>query len=233
MKACTIIVAGGRGTRMGSDIPKQLLEIGGKTIIERTLHPFLTCPDIDSIVIVTEQTIVSDVHAIIASVRENKKPVLVIAGGKERQDSVLNGIESLPDDCDVVLVHDAVRPFVTPALISTCVSEAACHGAVCVMRPSPETVKLVENGIVTGTPDRSKVWVAQTPQAFRTDILVKAHKHARKHNIAGTDDCMLVERAGLPVHVVPGTDFNIKITSPADLAIAETMLAYIETMEDS
>jgi 2-C-methyl-D-erythritol 4-phosphate cytidylyltransferase len=152
------------------------------------------------------------------------KPVVIVKGGKERQDSVRNGLNALPEDTDIVLIHDAVRPFVEKETLSLCAAEAFKKGAVIVMRPIKETVKTVENGIITGTIERSKVWAAQTPQAFRYNTIMEAHRKAFEDGFLGTDDSMLVERLGIAVHIIEGTERNIKITTPADLIIAGAFL---------
>jgi 2-C-methyl-D-erythritol 4-phosphate cytidylyltransferase len=217
---------------MGADIPKQLLELGGITIFERSLEPFLKCPEIDGIVVVAAATVIEHITDIVGNLSDTPKSVTVVQGGAERQDSVRNGIDVVPDDCDVVVIHDAVRPFITPELISECVRTAYAHGAVGVMRPLKETLKSVIGDIVEKTLDRSKLWIAQTPQAFKRTLLVEAHDDARKNGITVTDDCMLVERFGKSVHVIEGSDMNIKITTPADLKIAAAVLELFSQAEE-
>jgi 2-C-methyl-D-erythritol 4-phosphate cytidylyltransferase len=224
VKAFGLIVAGGHGKRMGAEIPKQLLELNGKTIIEHTLAPFMSCKLIDGIIISASLEIIERIEKITNSLNDIK-PVIVIEGGKERQDSVLNGINAVPSDTDIIVIHDAVRPFITADLITECIITAEKHGSVSVMRPIKETVKIVSNGVIEKTLDRSKLWITQTPQAFRTEIIKKAHEKAKNDNFMGTDDCILVERIGLKVHVIEGSDKNIKITTPADLIIADSILS--------
>ncbi len=226
MKASAIIVAGGSGKRMGTDVPKQLLKLGGSTILERTLRPFIQCRDISDIIIVTEDSILKDVTQIVRDGfnRKTAPPITVVQGGAERQDSVWNGLKAVPDDGEVVVIHDAVRPFITAGLITECVVSAMKNGAVSVMRPLKETVKVVADNIVIETLDRSKLWITQTPQAFRTELIREAHIRAREDTVTGTDDCMLVERLGHSVYCIEGTDLNIKITTPADLEFAGTIL---------
>ncbi len=222
-----IIVAGGRGTRMGAEIPKQLLLLGGKTILERTLLPFLGCEAVGCIVVTVAEEIRGTVEELFRGLDGGER-VTVVRGGTERQESVWNGLSALPKGTEVVTVHDAVRPFVTARLIAGCIESAARYGAVTVARPIKETVKVVENGVVVETLDRSRLRLTQTPQAFRTGLLVRAHERAREDGFAGTDDCMLVERLGAPVHVIEGTDTNIKITTPADLLLAGAILPLFE-----
>jgi len=228
MKNGAVIAAGGTGTRMGTDIPKQLLKLGGITILERTLMPFINCPEIGQIVIVAAESIIRDINGTVHETSAHARPITVVRGGRERQDSVLNGIMALDRDTGIVVIHDAVRPFITAGLVSECIHAAETFGAVSVMRRIKETVKVVKNGRVVNTPDRSQLWITQTPQAFRKELIIEAHKRARDDRFIGTDDCMLVERLGYPVHVVEGSDTNIKITTPTDLALAGALLKQFE-----
>jgi len=232
LKVYGIIVAGGYGKRMGTESPKQLLKIGGVTIIEHSLRPFILCPDIEGIVIVAADTIIKHIGEIARNVSDSDKPLTVVKGGLERQNSVWNGLKVVPDDTDVVVIHDAVRPFITTNLITECARTAMKNGAVTVMRPLKETLKAVDNNVVLKTLDRSTLWITQTPQAFRTKLIIEAHRLAMKENYTGTDDSMLVERLGYPVHVIEGSDMNIKITTPADLKIGDTILSMFKRLED-
>jgi 2-C-methyl-D-erythritol 4-phosphate cytidylyltransferase len=232
LRGYAIIAAGGSGKRMGADVPKQLLELDGVTIFERTLRPFILCRDIKGIVVVAAESIIEHINEVVAGLSDLSKPLSVVKGGAERQDSVRNGLEAVPGDADVVVIHDAVRPFITAGLISDCVRSALDNGAVGVMRPLKETLKAVSGSVVSETLDRSKLWIAQTPQAFRRELLTEAHRNALEKNITGTDDCMLVELLGKPVHVIEGSDMNIKITTPADLEIAAAVLAMFTKLED-
>ena len=232
MRVYGIIVAGGSGKRMGADVPKQLLKLNGIPIIERTLKPFIQCSDIEGIVIVAAETIIEYIKETVQSIYDCGKSIEIVKGGMDRQDSVWNGLVSVPDGIDVVVIHDAVRPFISAGLITECARKAMTDGAVSVMRPVRETVKVVEHNIVEKTLDRSKLWIAQTPQAFRIELIFDAHKLARKDNFIGTDDCMLVERLGHPVSVIEGNDMNIKITTPADLKIAGAIFSMFKKLED-
>ncbi|MFC1607629.1 2-C-methyl-D-erythritol 4-phosphate cytidylyltransferase [Candidatus Latescibacterota bacterium] len=224
MKAGAILVAGGTGTRMGTTMPKQLLKLDGVTILERTLASFTGCPDIVQVVIVAAESIIGDIESITNNLGDSGTIIKVTHGGKERQDSVFNGINALDDTIDTIAIHDAVRPFITPHLVSECLRVADHYGAVSVMRPVKETIKVVRNGLVEKTPDRSTLWITQTPQAFSREVIIEAHRNAIDTRFTGTDDCMLVERIGHPVHVIEGSDMNIKITTQADLVAAEALL---------
>ncbi|MFC1490446.1 2-C-methyl-D-erythritol 4-phosphate cytidylyltransferase [Candidatus Latescibacterota bacterium] len=232
MRGYGIIAAGGSGKRMGAAVPKQLLELDGVTIFERSLRPFLRCPEIEGIVIVAAADIFEHINEVVNSISDTGKSITVVKGGAERQDSVRNGLKAVPEEIDVVVIHDAVRPFITADLISECVQSAFDNGAVGVMRPLKETLKVISDSVVTETLDRSKLWVAQTPQAFDRKLLMEAHQNAVEKNISATDDGMLVELLGKPVHVIEGNDMNIKITTPADLKIAAAVLAMFTKLED-
>ncbi|HDY89752.1 MAG TPA: 2-C-methyl-D-erythritol 4-phosphate cytidylyltransferase [bacterium] len=232
MRVYGIIAAGGSGRRMGGGIPKQLLKLNGVTIFERSLKPFIQCPDIEGVVIVAAENIIEHINTTIRNIPAGGKILKVVTGGFARQDSVRNGLKAVPEDIDVVVIHDAVRPFITSSLIAECANSALINGAVTVMKPIKETVKVIENNVVLQTLDRSKLWITQTPQAFRMELIIEAHHFARKENYTGTDDCMLVEHLGHPVYIIEGSDMNIKITTPADLKIAGVILSTFEKTED-
>lgn len=232
MKVYGIIAAGGHGKRMGTEIPKQLLKLDGVTIIEHSLRPFILCPDVEGIVIVAMETIVEHINKIIANIHDENKSITAVIGGLRRQDSVWNGLKSIPEDTDIVVIHDAVRPFITTKLITECIQTAMKNGAVTVMRPLKETPKVVNDNVIVKTIDRSTLWITQTPQAFRKELILEAHRLARKQNLTCTDDCMLVEHLGHKVHVIEGNDMNIKITTPADLKIAGVILSMLNKPED-
>lgn len=219
-----IIVAGGIGTRMGADIPKQLLTLRGRPIITWTLDPFLRCSDLGEVVVVSEASIIDTLQELLARTVPDEIAWTVTAGGATRQESVRNGLAALGPDTDIVVVHDAVRPFVRKAEIEACASTADEHGAASLMRPVHETVKVVRDGIIVSTLDRSEIMLTQTPQAFRRELLTHAHEQACADGFPGTDDCMLVERLGTAVHTVSGSEYNIKITTPGDLRLAEALL---------
>ncbi|MNI29730.1 2-C-methyl-D-erythritol 4-phosphate cytidylyltransferase [compost metagenome] len=214
-----IVVAAGRGTRMGTKESKQYLKLQDKPIVIHTLEVFESHPLISEIVLVTGE---QDVDRCAAWIGEYgiTKCVKVIPGGAERQHSVYQGL--LQISTTWVLVHDGVRPFVTESQITSCYEAAVNHGASVLAVPVKDTVKQVDGeGWVTATPDRRSLWAIQTPQAFRRADLIKAHELAEQEGFIGTDDSMLVERLGIPVLVVEGSYSNIKITTPEDLDYAE------------
>lgn len=213
-----VIVAAGKGTRMGTRESKQFLDIGGKPVIVQTLEIFNRLPWLENIVLVTGA---DDVGRCSGWVREYglDKVSAVIPGGRERQESVYLGIKQMNKEW--VMIHDGVRPFVTHEEIVACRDTAIREGAAVLGVPVKDTVKQVNGqGLITGTPDRRSLWAVQTPQAFRLSELLEAHEAAQRDGFAGTDDAMLMERIGLPVAVAEGKYSNIKITTPEDLAYA-------------
>ena len=216
MKTVAIITAAGQGKRMGQ--PKQFIKLAGKSILERTIAVFEETKAIDEIILVVNKEDIKKAEGFKFS-----KLTKVVAGGKERQDSVYNGLMALPDDARVIAIHDGARPFVTPAIIKRAVLEAKEFGAVVVAVPVLDTIKQMTNECNIKTIDRSRLWAAQTPQVFRKEIILRAYQEGRGKSHV-TDDAMLVEKLGLPVKVVMGSSQNIKITTPEDLILAKGIL---------
>ena len=210
-----LVPAGGLGTRLGRRTPKQYLQVGGATILARTLTHFVRHPDVRAIVVAAPAEHLARTRRLVA--RSGRRPVEVVAGGATRQESVWQALQAVPGDVDVVLVHDAVRPFIDRRLIDAVVAAAAAHGAAICALPIAETVTRVRDAVVETTLDRSGLWAVQTPQAFRAALLREAHDKARREGLVATDDAMLVEWLGQPVRVVPGLAGNVKITTPEDL----------------
>ncbi len=207
---------------MGGAVPKQFLALGGRTILDRTVSVFAGSPRIDGIVLALPA---SSPDAIKASYRAVPKVIAVVDGGTERPDSVRNALAAVPPDAEIVLVHDAVRPFVPERLVARCVELAREHGAVVPVVPVRDTVKEWDrSGKTLVTRDRSGLMRAQTPQAFRAAILREAYEKAGAGKIAATDDAALVEAAGHPVLPVPGDEANVKITIPEELRMAFGLL---------
>ncbi|WP_410772589.1 2-C-methyl-D-erythritol 4-phosphate cytidylyltransferase [Fontibacillus sp. BL9] len=219
--AGVIVVAAGRGTRMGTKESKQFLFLQDKPIIVHTLEVFDRHPWISEIVLVTGEQDVERCRAWVAEYGISKQ-VKVIPGGAERQHSVYRGL--LEIGTSWVLVHDGVRPFVTSGQITACLEAAVKHGASILAVPVKDTVKQVdEQGLVTATPDRRSLWAVQTPQGFRRSDLLTAHETAEAEGFVGTDDASLIERLGISVAVTEGGYGNIKITTPEDLDFAEVI----------
>ncbi len=214
-----VIPAAGSGKRFGGK--KQFLSLWGKPVLLHSLERFEASPLVKGIVVATSEDEIGFVEECVRKAGL-RKVTAVIAGGRERQDSVRLGFEKIPP-CDVVLVHDAARPFVTAEMIERLVAAATEVGAAVVGIPVKDTLKREENGRVTETVDRGHVWSIQTPQAVRYDIFQKAIDVAARENFLGTDEAMLVEKAGFPVKIVMGSPYNFKITAPEDLAIAEAL----------
>jgi len=223
MKVSVIIPAAGQGRRMEAGVSKQFLLLGGEPILKRTLEVFLNEPSVSAVTLVVPE---ADVEAVSGEFGGGRgKLSEVVAGGKERQDSVHNGLKSLSADTDVVLVHDGVRPFVTPQMIRAAARAALDHGAAVAAIPVNDTLKRVDaRGVIDGGVSREGLWRMQTPQAFRYPLLLRAFDKARQDGFYGTDEVSLVERLGQEVFVVAGAESNIKITRPEDLALAEILL---------
>ncbi len=221
-KTIAIIPAGGSGRRMGAGQAKQYLRLRGLPILAHTLQAFHDSRFIDEIILVVPETDLPRVRRNIVDAFDFKKISAVVPGGRERQDSVRNGLRAVGEDCRVVVVHDGVRPFTATGLIRRVVEEARGGRAAVAGVPASDTVKRVNpEGLVLETLDRRELWLIQTPQAFPADMLKEAYCRAGEENYYGTDDASLVERAGYPVVIVPGDSWNIKITTREDLALAE------------
>ena len=217
-----LVPAGGMGVRLGHRVPKQFLKIRGVTILAVTVRHFAIHPDVDSVIVAAPSAFVRRTERILAG-HARRVRLAVVAGGDERQESVWRALQAAPLDVDIVVVHDAVRPFVTRALIDAVVRAAMDTGAAVCGTPIADTVKRVRGNLVETTVDRSMLWAVQTPQAFQASLLREAHEKARRDGVTGTDDAMLVERLGHPVRVVRGTEVNVKITTPHDLRRARAV----------
>jgi 2-C-methyl-D-erythritol 4-phosphate cytidylyltransferase/2-C-methyl-D-erythritol 2,4-cyclodiphosphate synthase len=222
VKVVAIIVAAGGGKRMGGNLPKQFLPLAGRPLLDRSLSAFTGSPRIDGIVLALPPSLSNEVKE---SYQQVAKVIAVVDGGAERQDSVRNALTVVPEEAEIILVHDAVRPFVSQDLLDRCVELAEEHGAVVPVVPVRDTVKQWNRAEKTlSTRDRSELMLAQTPQGFRAGILRDAYGRAGEEGRKGTDDASLVEGAGYPVIPLPGEEANVKITIPEDLRIAEGLL---------
>ena len=218
MKTIAIIPAGGTGKRMGGRLPKQYLLLAGIPILVHTLMAFQHSPLIDEILLAVPEGDLADVRLDVVQRYDLSRVSLVLAGGKERQDSVRNALAHLRDEHEGIVIHDGVRPFVTADLIERAVAGAKEFGAVTVGVPVRDTVKEVdEAGRVVKTVPREGLWLTQTPQAFRREVILAAYERAAADGFYGTDDASLVERTGIPVRMIPGDVDNIKVTMPEDL----------------
>lgn len=213
-----VLVAAGSSTRMGFD--KLSFDLGGETVLERSVRAFDECPEVDELVIVTGASGENAQRAAACC----KKSVRLVKGGSTRAESARSGVAAAHGR--LVAVHDAARPFVSQSVIADTIAAAARCGAAAPAVPVKDTIKTVaEDGAVTGTPDRSTLRAVQTPQVFETDLLKAALQSALENEVPVTDDCSAVERLGKVVYLIDGDEENLKITTPVDLVIAEAILA--------
>ncbi len=228
MNTTVLVPAAGMGRRMGASINKQYLQLGGRPILARTLELFERHPAINSIYPIIPADEIDYFKDQILPGCDLTKLAGIIPGGKERQDSVRNGLQQLqltnikPDS--VVLVHDGVRPLFDAELIMALIDTAVLTGGAVIGVPVKDTIKEVENELIISTPERGRLWQIQTPQAFRFELLFRAYQKAAQDDFLGTDDASLVERLGVRPVVIEGDYRNIKITTPEDLLIAEALL---------
>lgn len=231
LRTTLIVPAAGSGTRFGAALPKQFVSLLDVPIIVRTLQVFEQTPSIDTVVIAASP----DFHDHITELKQTfrlEKIAAVVEGGKERQHSILNALQTpVCAASDIVLVHDAVRPMITPAFVTRIVEAASLHGSAIPGLVPKETIKECDilpnspdNAAVVKTHERSRLRAIQTPQGFRREILLEAYQKAHEQCFVGTDDASVVEFAGFPVVVVPGMEENIKITTPLDFRWAEWLL---------
>ena len=219
-----VIVAAGTGSRMNMGINKQFIKLEGKEIIAYTIEKFYNNSNIEDIVVVVKEDESEFFKKEILD-KYNFKNVKIAYGGKERQDSVYNVLKLLDEKCDVVLIHDGARPFVSDKIIDKSIEEAKEHKAIVVGVPVKDTIKVIDNDKnIVDTPNRSVLWAVQTPQTFDYNILIDAYKDAFKNKFYGTDDAMLVERIGYKVKMLEGSYNNIKITTQEDLNVGSQIL---------
>jgi 2-C-methyl-D-erythritol 4-phosphate cytidylyltransferase len=228
MRVAALVLAAGRGERLGHELPKAFVPLAGRPLLLRSLEALAAVCEIERLVpVVAERDLprlrglAAELAAIPGLAGRLADPV---AGGRERQDSVAAGLAALPPGPEWVVVHDAARPLVRPADVARVIEAAGREGAAILAAPVRDTIKRVRAGRVVQTPERSECWAAQTPQVFRVALLREALEKARAEGFLGTDDAQLVERLGLPVAVVPGDPGNLKLTHPEDLAAAEQWL---------
>jgi 2-C-methyl-D-erythritol 4-phosphate cytidylyltransferase len=225
LKTVAIIPAAGAGVRMQTKRRKQFLDLDGRPVLVRTLERFQACPVIDSIILVTPEQDVGYARKEIADAYGLTKVEKVVAGGERRQDSVRLGLEAWDGHDGLALIHDGVRPLVPADLIVRVIDAAKENRAVIAALPAKETVKEVdENALVVKTYDRQKVWLVQTPQVFRYKDILMGHQRAMKESWEEiTDDALLMEKIGIPVKVIEGSEENIKVTTARDLELARSL----------
>ncbi len=247
MRMVAVVLGGGVGQRLGAEVPKQLLSLGGRTLVERCVAAFDQAPGVDEVLVVMARGYTEQVKAMLAD-GGYRKVTDVIEGGATRPESTRVALaaiagaaaasapETTPGaaagggrgaDCGVLL-HDAARPLVDQQIIADCVAALEVHEAAGVAVPTSDTIVMCEDGVMRSVPRRETLFRCQTPQCFRLPVIARAHELAAADpDFAPTDDCGVVLRylPGIDVHVVPGSERNIKITYPQDLAVAETLLA--------
>jgi len=229
VRVVALIPAAGQGRRMGVEKPKAFLSLGPLPILAHTLQKFEACPQVDEVL-----PLVPPGEGVVWAgeiVRQSglKKVLQILPGGEERQESVYIGLKAIRGKADWVIIHDGVRPFISPKLIARILSEALRWKAVVVALPADETLKEVSpEKEVLRTVDRRPLWTVQTPQTFEFKAIFAAHEKARKDGFLGTDDSSLVERLGIPVRIIEGSRFNFKITTPEDLILGEALLKHLK-----
>jgi 2-C-methyl-D-erythritol 4-phosphate cytidylyltransferase len=244
MRMVAVVLGGGTGQRLGAGMPKQLLTLGGQTLIERCVAAFEAAPGVDEILVVMARGYTAEVRELVAGYQ---KVIAVIEGGATRPESTRAALAAISEggtgwvgyaggagwaggggaDCGVLL-HDAARPLVDQKIIAACVAALEVHDAAGVAVPASDTMVLTENGVMHSVPPRERLFRCQTPQCFRLSVIARAHELAAADpEFAPTDDCGVVLRylPGTAVHIVPGSERNMKITYPHDLAVAEALLS--------
>ncbi|MCI0531230.1 MAG: 2-C-methyl-D-erythritol 4-phosphate cytidylyltransferase [candidate division Zixibacteria bacterium] len=219
-----IIVAGGKGRRYGDKTPKQFALLGGKPVIQHSLERFVTIRNVKEIIVAIPGNYVKYFREKVLSRIESSKPVLIVKGGRTRQDSVFRAIDSLNPKSDIVIIHDAARPLVGRNEILKLIPVVEKQKAAILAVPASDTVKFTSGNTITKTLPRGKVWLAHTPQGFETKLFRRAVAEARKDGFIGTDCSSLVERLGWQVRVVEDSPKNIKITTKADLRMSESLV---------
>ena len=239
MRMVAVVLGGGVGQRLGAGLPKQLLTLGGTTLVERCVAAFEAAPGVDEILVVMARGYTGQVEALLGS--RYRKVAAVIEGGLTRPESTRLALSAIasgqhgdallppgpPEDLGVLL-HDAARPLVDQRIIADCVAALREHDAVGVAVPASDTMVVTENGVMQSMPRRETLYRCQTPQCFRLSVISRAHELAAADpGYSPTDDCGVVMRylPGVPVHIVPGSERNIKVTYPQDLTVAEALLS--------
>jgi 2-C-methyl-D-erythritol 4-phosphate cytidylyltransferase len=226
MPVTAIIVAAGEGTRMGGSTPKPFLLIAGRPLVLRTLDRFFSSRSVDRVILVIAEKEIQHCTALIeGDPNLSQRAWMLQSGGRSRQESVRRGLEKLDAGCEIVVVHDGARPFISPPLIDRCIEQAYQLGAVVVGVPVRDTIKVISEGHwIQATPCRDTLREIQTPQVFRKELIIEAHRAGSHQPFDATDDATLVEQMGKPVFFLEGERTNIKITVPEDVLLAEALL---------
>jgi ribitol-5-phosphate 2-dehydrogenase (NADP+) / D-ribitol-5-phosphate cytidylyltransferase len=226
LRTVGVVLAGGSGTRVGGEIPKQLLEIAGRSVLEHSVAAMDAAPGIDEVLVVMHPDFIGEAEKVVSN-GPYRKVSQVLAGGPSRSDTARIAIAALGSEECNVLLHDAVRPLVSPRIIADAVDALRRYRAVDVAVPSADTILIVDDGVIVDIPSRQRLWRAQTPQGFRLSVIRKAYELAGQDpDFHATDDCGVVLKylPDEPIGVIDGSDENIKITQPVDIFIADNLL---------
>jgi len=224
MKNYAIITAAGKSERLPGAVPKQFRPIGSKPLLSWTIEKFEQCASVDAIIIVVAEEDLIYVSEFVVDRYDFEKVVKIVPGGKTRFESILRGLRAVPEEANIVLVHDGVRPLVSAEDISKVAAEAEVFDAAILATRQKETLKRGEGGYVIATLDRDRIWVAQTPQAFKYEAIISAYIQALDDDREFTDDASVCEAYGISVRIVEGDPRNIKVTTPVDLELARQLL---------
>ncbi len=228
MKTEAIIAAGGKGERFGEKNPKQFYYLAGKPILCWTIFQFEKCKKVDKIILVVPQGMKKWTEKLIFPSYKFRKIKEITEGGKERNESVLKGLKEIDEDTDLVIIHDGVRPLISPSLIEKVIDETEEFGAVPLGLPVKETLKKIEGSWVKETLEKKEIYSIQTPQGFWKDLISGAYQKVEKSGWRASDDATLVEKLGHKVKVILGEEVNIKITTPQDVKIAEFLIEKVK-----
>ncbi len=227
MNTSVVIVCAGNSTRMGG-VNKILLPLGERLVIGITMQAFQACESVKEIIIVARECDIPAIRAEVESAGITKLKECTV-GGDTRQQSVINGIRCISKDTELVAVHDGARPLVKPEHIEKAIKDALVFGGATLGVPVKDTIKVVDDGLITDTPPRKSLYITQTPQIFKKKLYFEGIDFALEHNLDFTDDCQLVEAIGGKVYMTTGDYTNIKITTPEDIKLAETLLEMRKT----
>lgn len=229
MRTLAIVLAGGTGKRMGSPTSKQFLLLDSRPILVHTLQVFEECKPIDGVYLVVNHKDLPVIQEEVLEQYRFNKIMKLVVGGRQRQDSVRNGIEAIDESCDIVVIHDAARPFVSPSFIEKSIFLMEMYDAIIPALPVKDTIKVVsKEGYVIKTLERDALWNIQTPQTFKYELISKAYREGMAKKLFGYDDSTFIEHLGKKVKVVEGSPYNIKITTPEDLVIARGILSQMK-----
>ena len=229
MRTLAIILAGGTGKRMGTPTNKQFLHLENKPIIVHTLQVFEECRPVDGIYLVVNQKDLPVIQEEILETYRFNKLVKIVIGGRLRQDSVRNGLEAIDPPCDIVIIHDGARPFVSPSFVEKGIYLMEMYDAIIPALQVKDTIKVIsKEGFVVKTLERDSLWHVQTPQTFKYELILKAYKEGMAKKLYGYDDATFLEMMGRKVKVIEGSPYNMKITTPEDLVLAKGLLSQLK-----